>query len=59
MENTSKKVELLKENILNKVDEMVDSIVALGREDFFELNIKYIKGEIITKAEFSDKVKIM
>lgn len=54
MERVSK----LKERIIEKAGEMVDCIERIGKTDYFEINIKHVNGEIISKTEFSNKEKI-
>jgi len=44
--------ENLKGSILSKVDELVDCIQLLGRADFFQITVKHINGELITKTDF-------
>lgn len=51
--------ELLKNKIAAKAIEMVECAEKIGKQDFFEINIKHINGELITKMEFSDKDKVM
>jgi len=48
----------LKERIIEKAREMVDCIEKIGKTDYFEINIKHVNGEIISKTEFSNKEKI-
>ena len=48
----------LKSNVVEKVSEMVDCVSLIGKQDFFEVHIKVVNGEVITKVEFSDKDKI-
>ena len=48
----------LKDKIINKAAEMVDCASMIGRQDYFEITIKHINGELITKMEFSDKDKV-
>lgn len=54
----SKKITLLKEVVVNKVLEMVDCAINVDKLDFFEINLKHVNGELITKVEFSDKDKV-
>lgn len=54
----SKKVELLREVVVSKVLEMVKCAENVGKLDFFEINLKHVNGELITKIEFSDKDKV-
>lgn len=48
----------LKNKIINKAAEMVDCIMKIERQDHFEITIKHIKGELVTRMEFSDKDKV-
>jgi hypothetical protein len=48
----------LKDKIIDKAAEMVDCITQIGRQDYFEISIKHINGELVTKMEFSDKDKV-
>lgn len=54
----AKKNSKLKERIVEKAREMVDCIEKIGKTDYFEINIKHVNGEIISKTEFSNKEKI-
>jgi hypothetical protein len=49
---------VLKNKIINKISEMVDCIIKIGRQDYFEITIKHVNGELVTKLEFSDKDKV-
>lgn len=48
----------LKERISEKAGELVDCIEKMGKTDYFEINIRHVNGEIISKTEFSEKEKI-
>lgn len=48
----------VKSNIVDKVSEMFDCVAKIGKQDFFEIHLKIVNGEVITKVEFSDKDKI-
>jgi len=48
----------LKKQIMYKAAEMVDCIIKIGRQDYFEITIKHVNGELVTKLEFSDKDKV-
>lgn len=48
----------LKERIIEKTGELVDCVQRIGKADYFEINIKHVNGEIISKTEFSEKDKV-
>ena len=48
----------LKNKLLEKVSNMLDHLEEIGWQDFFDIHLKVVNGEIITKVEFSDKDKI-
>ena len=48
----------LKDLILKKALELVECAEKIGRQDFFEINIKHINGELITKLECTNKDKV-
>jgi hypothetical protein len=50
--------EKLIETIINQVSNALNEIIKLGRQDFFEIHIKHINGELVTKLEYSDKTRI-
>lgn len=51
-------IDVLKSKILAKAAEMVECAGKIGKENFFEINIKHVNGELVTKMEFSDKEKV-
>ncbi|HYE10543.1 MAG TPA: hypothetical protein VEF53_10240 [Patescibacteria group bacterium] len=55
MGNSEKK---LKEKIVERAGELVACIEKIGKTDYFEINIRHVNGEIISKTEFSEKEKI-
>jgi hypothetical protein len=48
----------LKRKIVERAGELVDCIEKIGKSDYFEINIRHVNGEIISKTEFSEKEKI-
>jgi hypothetical protein len=48
----------LKERIVERAGELVDCVERIGKTDYFEINIRHVNGEIISKTEFSEKEKI-
>lgn len=51
-------LEKLKKLLHRKLDEAIDAAIKCGREQFFEIRIKNVNGDIITRIEFSDKEKV-
>lgn len=52
------KTEKIRELLHRKLDEAIDAAVRCGKENFFEIKVKNINGDVITKIEFSDKEKV-
>lgn len=50
--------EKLKDLVLRKALELVECAEKIGRQDFFEISIKHINGELITKLECTNKDKV-
>jgi len=48
----------LRKLLHRKLDELIDVIIKCNKEKFFELKIKNVNGDVITKIEFSDKEKV-
>lgn len=48
----------LKERIVEKVGELMDCIEQLGKTDYFEISIKHMNGDVVSKTEFSEKEKV-
>jgi hypothetical protein len=48
----------LKDKIIDKTAEMVDCVTKIGRQDYFEITIKHVNGELFTSMEFRDKDKV-
>ncbi len=48
----------LKDLVLQKASELVECAEKIGRQDFFEISIKHINGELITKLECTNKDKV-
>ncbi|MBO8183630.1 MAG: hypothetical protein H0Z28_12730 [Archaeoglobus sp.] len=51
-------IEKLKEVLHKKLDEAIEVAIKCGKERFFEVRIKNINGDVVTKIEFSDKEKV-
>jgi len=47
-----------KDLVLKKTLELVECAEKIGRQDFFEISIKHINGELITKLECTNKDKV-
>lgn len=45
----------LKSSIVAKVSELIDCVQKLGRSDLFQITVKHINGELITRTVFLDK----
>ena len=58
MEQQVVEKEGLKGSIISKVDELVDCVQRLGKTDFFQITVKYVNGELITRTDFSDNNSI-
>lgn len=54
----SKSSELCRDVVVKKVNEMLDCIIKIDKQNFFEINIKYINGDVTTHVGFSDKDKV-
>jgi hypothetical protein len=52
------KTSKLKKQIVIKVSELVDCIERLDKQDYFEISMKHVNGELISKTEFSEKDKL-
>lgn len=39
---------------ISKVDELVDCVQKLSKADLFQITVKYINGELITRTDFID-----
>ena len=48
----------LKKQIMYKAAEMVDCIIKIGRQDYFEITIKHVNGELVTQLAFSNTDKV-
>lgn len=48
----------LKSLVLKKTLELLECAEKLGRQDFFEISIKHINGELISKLECTNKDKV-
>lgn len=48
----------LKRLVMEKALELVECAEKIGRQDFFEINIKHINGELITKLECTNKDRV-
>ena len=46
------------DSIIKQVTKNIEDAIAIGKEDFFEIHIKHINGDIVSKLEVSDKVKV-
>jgi len=47
-----------KDLVIKKTLELVECAEKIGRQDFFEISIKHINGELITKLECTNKDKV-
>jgi hypothetical protein len=52
---TSKDIENLKAQIMERILEMVECAENIDCMDNFEIYLKYVDGEFITKLEFSNR----
>ncbi|HWQ30192.1 MAG TPA: hypothetical protein VN549_04305 [Negativicutes bacterium] len=48
----------LKDMVMKKALELVECAEKIGRQDFFEISIKHVNGELITKLECTNKDKV-
>lgn len=48
----------LKAKVLDKVKSILDDLDKNGRLNYFELTIKHIDGDMVSKVGYSDKDKI-
>jgi len=48
----------LKDLVQKKALELVEYADKIGRRDFFEISIKHVNGELITKLECTGKDKV-
>jgi hypothetical protein len=49
---------MIKKQIVSKVSELVDCVEKLEKLDYFEITVKHVNGELISKTEFSEKDKL-
>lgn len=45
----------LKKSVISKVSELIDCVQKLGKSDLFQITVKHVNGELITKTVFLDK----
>ncbi len=51
--------ETVKKTIYSRIDKIVDDVEKINKLDFFEINIKCVNGDIVSKlgSTYKDKVK--
>ena len=50
--------QVLRDKVISKVEEMIQCASNMGRTDCFEISIKHIDGELISRMNFGEQEKV-
>ncbi|NSW92829.1 MAG: hypothetical protein HPY74_19680 [Firmicutes bacterium] len=48
----------LKEKLHQKLEEAINAIIVLGKQNFFKIHLQNINGDILISIEYTDKDKV-